>query len=96
MQKVIGFWMIILLFCPMQLWGAEESSPDELKIISITPQGNLNSLDDAGAITLTFNYPVVALFRSREGLPGRAAGHFTGAARKIPLDGNVHAEFYSG
>ncbi|PID57875.1 hypothetical protein CSB45_06565 [candidate division KSB3 bacterium] len=61
MQKIVGFLLTILLLCPLQLWGNDESTSAELKIISALPQGDLNSLDDAGAITLTFNHPVVSL-----------------------------------
>ena len=46
-------------------WAKEQAKkpPKEqaLEIISAAPQGNLNALDDAGAITITFNLPVIAL-----------------------------------
>ena len=61
MRKYLGLLFALLLLCPLVVRASEEPASDELKIISMTPQGDLNSLDDAGAITLTFNYPVVAL-----------------------------------
>ena len=59
MKKYIGFFLILSVLLPASLWASEETK--ELKIISATPQGDLNSLDDGGAITLTFNVPVTAL-----------------------------------
>ncbi|MCP4397096.1 MAG: hypothetical protein GY801_07345, partial [bacterium] len=61
MQKYIGLVLVFMLLCPLQIPASQEPAREELKIISAAPQGDLNSLDDAGAITLTFNYPVVAL-----------------------------------
>ena len=61
MRKYAGLLLVLLLLCPLAVRASEEAPPNALKIISITPQGDLNSLDDAGAITLTFNHPVVAL-----------------------------------
>ncbi|MBN1548262.1 MAG: Ig-like domain-containing protein, partial [Syntrophaceae bacterium] len=49
------------LFVFLVMFPAAAFSAEELKIISATPQGNLNALNDAKAITITFNYPVVAL-----------------------------------
>ena len=56
MKKMMCILFLLFLFSPAVIVAAEE-----LKIISATPQGDLNSLSDAGAITITFNYPVVAL-----------------------------------
>ncbi len=63
MKKCIGFFIIVLALFSSGSWAAEEKVAEEkaLQIISATPQGDLNSLDDAGAITVTFNYPVTAL-----------------------------------
>ncbi len=56
MRKIISVLFGFLLICPLVGFATEE-----LKVISSTPQGDLNSLDDAKAITITFNYPVTAL-----------------------------------
>ncbi|MDY0094503.1 MAG: Ig-like domain-containing protein [Candidatus Vecturithrix sp.] len=56
MRKIISVLLGLVLICPLVGFATEE-----LKVISSTPQGDLNSLDDAKAITITFNYPVTAL-----------------------------------
>jgi len=65
MKKTICFLLLLLVLLPAVVFAAEESktvsATEELKVISATPQGDLNSLDDSKAITITFNRPVVAL-----------------------------------
>jgi uncharacterized protein YfaS (alpha-2-macroglobulin family) len=56
MKRTICFLIVLLIFLPTIAFAAEE-----LEIISATPQGDLNSLDDSKAITITFNRPVIAL-----------------------------------
>ena len=56
MKKTICFLFSLFVFLPIVVFAAEE-----LKVISATPQGDLNSLDDSKAVTITFNRPVVAL-----------------------------------
>jgi uncharacterized protein YfaS (alpha-2-macroglobulin family) len=56
MKKTICFLLSLFVFLPIAVFAAEE-----LKVISATPQGDLNSLDDSKAVMITFNRPVVAL-----------------------------------
>ncbi|MBD3308302.1 hypothetical protein GF339_17830, partial [candidate division KSB3 bacterium] len=60
MKHTLSMVLVLLLIVP-GVGFASEDPVEELKIISTTPEGNLNSLDDAQAISVTFNYPVVAL-----------------------------------
>ncbi len=63
MKKILCvIFFSLLVFFPDDLLAAEEvKAAEKLKIISASPQGDLNSLNDAKAITITFNFPVVAL-----------------------------------
>ncbi|PIE33631.1 hypothetical protein CSA56_10980 [candidate division KSB3 bacterium] len=63
MKKYIGLFLITLVLFSHHSWASEAPVEEEkkLQIISATPQGELNSLDDASAITITFNDPVVSL-----------------------------------
>lgn len=56
MKKML--WSVLVL---MLVSAQFASAAEELKILSATPQGNLNALDDGKAITLTFDRPVIAL-----------------------------------
>lgn len=52
------FCLLALIAFPAALAAAED---DALRILSTTPQGDLNALDDGQAITITFDRPIVSL-----------------------------------
>lgn len=56
MRKISSILFVLLLG-----WSLSAVAVEELKIISATPQGDLNTVYDAQTITITFNYPIVAL-----------------------------------
>lgn len=59
-MKIMMTKISILLLFALSV-GLASAAEQPLEIISATPQGDLNALDDAQAITVTFNLPVVAL-----------------------------------
>jgi uncharacterized protein YfaS (alpha-2-macroglobulin family) len=67
MKKIVCFLSVSVIVAVLSTNSFAADAPksvtpaEDLKIISATPQGDLNSLDDSKAITITFDRPVVAL-----------------------------------